>query len=61
MLDNNVPAEDGGQLLVLPLTVHLNFFWRTRRGGLQDFNVSPRPLWVFWFLGFWVLGFVARA
>ena len=25
-LDNNVLAEDGGLLQVLPLTVHLNFF-----------------------------------
>ena len=26
-LDNNVLAEDGGLLQVLPLTVHLNFFF----------------------------------
>ena len=26
-LDINVLVEDGGLLEVLPLTVHLNFFW----------------------------------
>ena len=28
---DNVLAEDGGLLNVLPLAVHLNFFWRTSR------------------------------
>ena len=31
-LDNNVLAEDGGLLQVLPLTVHLNFF-KVKVGG----------------------------
>ena len=34
-------AEDGGLPQVLPLTVHLTFLV----GGLQDFSVSPSPLW----------------
>ena len=70
MIDD-VLAEDGGVLHVLPLAVHLNFLWTSRvdhsgpflfselfcgtppsclkvrgGGGLQDFSVSPSPLWV---------------
>ena len=57
---DDVLADDGGLLHVLPLAVHLKFLtdkwdpsfmlksygWVVVVCGLQDFIVSPSPLWV---------------